>query len=89
MSSFIDEMMRIINGPPAPKETASKPPRAPYQHDMPYYYIATFKDGKTEVIEHLPTWCKRWDVNISSVSRVCQGYRRFTKGIHFTKVMRS
>ena len=86
MSSFIDEMMGIIK--PPPQGAKHRLPREPYQHDMPHYYIATFKDGTTEVIEHLPTWCESRNINISSVSRVVSGHRTHTKGIRFKKIMR-
>ena len=88
MSTFIDEMMKIIDPPPQAPRRTCKNTREPYRHDLNYYYIATHPNGREEIIEHLPSWCEERPFTTSQVSRVCSGHRTHVKGIRFKKVMR-
>ena len=88
MSSFIDEMMRIINPLPQDPGRTCKNTRGAYRHDLNYFYIATHPDGREETIVHLPSWCEGRPFTTSNVSRVCSGHRSHVNGIHFKKVMR-
>ena len=85
MSSFIDEMMRTINPPPQPEPTGGKG----VKKAMNYYYVATHADGKTEQIQHLPTWCEGTAYTSSEVGRVCNGKRAHIKGTRFERIMRN